>query len=211
MCLLPQGRHPPWRMRCLGSNSRGVRLLRGCVLMSSPALLEPGTSGKGWLKSGLMEAGKAAGVARLVATPAPAVSGVFQQWGWAPCPPQHTRNCSSRLGTCQVHLRCPSHSYCARINFQWEDLAHWSWLPFPSQGPSHLGPKLVSSTGVRVPPVSHRPLWKGFKWHSGCGHVQTHQGWQHPMLLTQLGATLTSWQQSCIYLLYATVRLVPAV
>lgn len=57
------------------------------VLMSSPALLEPGTSGKGWLNPGVMEAGKAAGVARLVATPAPAVSGVFQQWGWALCPP----------------------------------------------------------------------------------------------------------------------------
>lgn len=65
---------------------------------------------------------------------------------------------------------------------------HAAQLPLLSWGPSHLGPELVSSVGVRIPPVSLRPPWKGFKWHSGCSHTHSselatprapHTAWCH--------------------------------
>lgn len=68
-------------------------------------------------------------------------------------------------------------------------------LPLLSCGPSHLGPELESSAGVRIPPVSLRPMWKGFKWHSGCSHTHSselatprapHTAWCHAYWLTAI-------------------------
>lgn len=120
------------------------------------------------------EAGRAARVARLVAMPEPVDSSALQELGWARCPPCSTPG-AAQLGRGLAESVCPVHhrSYYALITFQCEELAHWSRLPLPSHSPHHLGPKLVSSAGVGIPPASHRPMPKGSKCHSGCSHVQS--------------------------------------